>query len=214
MHSTIVCCGTSPAITPQQVDAARSKGWPLYVCNNAFMLAPDAALLYAINPEWWRHYWPQVRGLSCEKWTASREAAREFPLNWIDERNGIGGFSEDPSYIHSGYGSGYSLCSMAHRAGATRIVLLGYSLRYAADYNGLARSPGSTPRHSTLLTQNGEYPESMRHWPSVKVKNGVHFELVDLYRCARDQGVCEIVNSTPGSALEEILPYVPIEEVM
>ena len=177
-NGLIVCCATGPSITEQQVRVARTKG-RLFVCNVAYKLAPDAELLYAINPEWWRYYWLDVCELPCEKWTASPIAAKEFPINLIGEENGIGGFSTDRSYIHSGYGSGYSLCSMAHRAGAKRIALLGYSLSYASDYSGRERFSGSTPRHSTLLLKDGEYHESMRHWPSVKVVDGVHVELIE-----------------------------------
>jgi len=188
---------------------ARAKA-PLFICNNAFLLAPDAKLLYAINVAWWRFYWPQVKDLPCEKWTASPIAASEFPINLIAEKNARG-LSTDPGVIHHGHGSGFSLVSMAFRAGATRIALLGYDLKYAPDYDGKARKIGRTPRHSTELLPTGEYPEAMRHWPSVQVKDGVHVELVSLYESVRDQGLVELVNCTPGSALESVLGYTPID---
>lgn len=210
-QSTIVCCGTGPSITQQQVNIARTKG-RLFVCNNAFKLAPDAELLYAVNIEWWDHYYLEVKFLPCEKWTTNKQAAEAYDLNWIAER-GADGLSTDPNVIHHGHGSGFSLVSMAYRAGAKRIALLGYNLRFAPDYDGRSKRIGSSLRHSSLLLPNGEYPAVMRHWPSVKVINGEHVELVRLYQTVRDQGLVELVNCTPDSALEPILGYTPIESL-
>jgi len=67
----------------------------------------------------------------------------------------------------------------------------------APDYDGKSREIGSEPRHYF-----GEYPHSMQHWPSVKVRGGVHVELLELYRSVADQGLVEIINCTPGSALD------------
>ena len=50
----------------------------------------------------------------------------------------------------------------------------------------------------------------MQHWPSVQVKDGVHVELVQLYQAVKDQGLVEIVNCTPGSALEDVFGYEDI----
>ena len=205
MQSKTVCCiATGPSLTQQQVDTARAKGFRLFACNNAYQLAPDAELLYAVNIEWWDHYWSEVKDLPCAKWTTNKAAADKYPINWIRERNAAG-LCEQSGVIHHGHGSGYSLVSMAHKAGADRIVLLGYDLKYAPDYDGRSRRVGSAPRHFF-----GEYPQRMQHWPSVAVKNGVHVDLVELYRSIKDQGLVEIVNCTPGSALEPVLGYVAI----
>lgn len=192
----IVCIGTGPSLSPQQVETARKKGFRLFVCNNAFNLAPEAELLYGCNLAWWQYYWSQVSDLPCEKWTTNPQAAKEFGLNWIAERFQLG-LSTDPNVISHGHGSGFSLVSMAHRAGADRIVLLGYDCKYSSDYDGKARQVGSGPRHFF-----GEYPSVMQHWPSVKVEKGVHVELVDLYRSIAKQGLVEVINCTPGSAID------------
>src|SRR6056297_1168553 len=110
-QKTIVCVATGPSVTQQQVDIARGKG-SLYVCNNAYQLAPDAELLYAVNYGWWVHYWDEVKDLPCEKWTTNKEAADKFGLNWIAEKNARG-LSQDRDIIHHGHGSGFSLVSMA-----------------------------------------------------------------------------------------------------
>lgn len=193
---TVCCIATGPSLTPSQVDIARSKGFELYACNNAIELVPDASLLYGCNYKWWQHYYHSVKDLPCQKWTTNRPAAREFGINWIAERNAAG-LSTDRNVIHHGHGSGYSLVSMAYRNGADRIVLLGYDLKYAPDYDGKSRQPGSSKRHFF-----GEYPANMQHWPSEKVVNGVHIELLDLYRSIERQGLVEVINCTPGSAID------------
>lgn len=208
----IVCCATGPSISRQQVEAARRKGFRLFVCNSAYQLAHDAELLYAVNLAFWDHYWPMIKGLPCEKWTTTRAAADRYGINWIAERNAPG-LSGDPSVVHHGHGSGYTLVSMAARAGAKRIALLGYDLKYAPDYDGLARRCGSTPRHSLELLAGGEYPATMQHWPSVQVREGVHVGLVSLYKSVRDQGLVELINATPNSALEQVLGYTPIGDI-
>lgn len=137
-----------------------------------------------------------VAFLPAEKWTVNKQAAQEFYINWIAEKNAPG-LSTDPDIIHHGHGSGYSLVSMAHRAGAERIVLLGYDMKYAPDYDGKTRQVGSTPRHFF-----GEYPHSMQHWPSMQVVDGVHVEMLDLYRSIARQGLVEVINATPDSAID------------
>lgn len=176
-------------------------------CNNVWQIVPDLAVLYGCNLKWWQHYWsPELAAHPAEKWTTNAEAARTFGLHWIAEANRPG-LSNDPELVHHGHGSGYSLLNLAYLMGAARIVLLGYDLQYSADYNGAARHVGSGPRHYF-----GEYPEPLRHWPSVRVQRGVHVELLDLYQSVADQGAVEIVNCTPGSALR-CFPTMDIADV-
>lgn len=204
---TVVCIGTGPSLTLEQIAIARDKGFTLFGCNRVFEIVPDLGTFYSVNLAFWDYYWP--RGLSdhpAEKWTTNSDAARNYGVNWIAERNAPG-LSTDPNIIHHGHGSGYSLVSMAYRAGAERIILLGYDLKYAPDYNGSARQIGTLPRHYF-----GEYPSSMQHWPSVQVHKGVHTELVGLYHSIKEQRLVEVVNSTPNSALEPVLGYTKIDD--
>jgi hypothetical protein len=210
---TICCIGTGPSVTPQQVETARRKGFVLYACNDAYRLAPDCALLHACNWQWWDARWDEVKGLPCEKWTTRKEAAAKYPINWIDEQDGKGrGLSREPQlYLHHGHGSGYQLLGMAHRAGARRVVLLGYDLKYAPDYNGTMRRIGSGPRHFF-----GEYPPELQHWPKVAVRDGVHFEMIRIYnetaKYLSETGPAEVINCSPGSALTAF-PMMDIADV-
>ena len=204
---TICCIGTGPSLKQHQIDTAREKNFTLFGCNLTYQLVPDLALFYSVNMAFWAHYWGL--GLSehtAAKWTTNRDVADEYGVNWIAEVNKIG-LSQDPDVIHHGHGSGFSLVSMAHRAGADRIILLGYDLKYSKDYNGKQQVRGSTPRHYF-----GEYPASMQHWPSVSVIDGVHVELVDLYRSIKSQGLVEVINCTPDSAID-CFEMVDIEDL-
>lgn len=185
--------------------AARERGWTLYACNDAYRLAPDAALIHACNYGWWARRWRQVAGLPAEKWTTNRQAADEFGVNWIAERNAPG-LSTNPAVLHHGHSSGYQLLGMAHRAGATRVVLLGYDLRFAPDYDGRVRQVGSGPRHFF-----GEYEPELQHWPSVRVQAGVHVELLDLYRSVAAQGLVEIIDCSGGAL--DCFPRMDIADV-
>ena len=200
----ICCIGTGPSLTVQQIEAARSRGYRLFGCNLVFRIVPDLELLFATNESWWDTFHAEVAGHPCEKWTTNLKAANRYGLNWIAEKDGYG-LCEEPGVIHHGHGSGFSLVSMAHKAGAERIVLLGYDLKYAPDYDGKSRSIGSGPRHFF-----GEYPRHLQHWPSVEVVRGVHVGLVERYRQVAEQGLVEIVNASPGSALGPALGYDPL----
>jgi hypothetical protein len=164
-------------------------------------------VLWATNLQWWDHYWsPELAAYPAQKWTVSRPAADKYGINWTAERNAPG-LSSDPTVIHHGHGGGFSMVNLAYLMGADRIVLIGYDLKYAPDYDGRNRQTGSSPRHYF-----GEYPAALQHWPSARVQNGVHVELVALYESVAKQNAVEIVNCTPGSALE-CFPKVPIERL-
>jgi len=205
---TVTLIGTGPSLMLRQVNAARDNGFALAGCNNVWKIVPDLELLYGCNLKWWQHYWsPELAAHPAEKWTTNREAADLFDLNWIAEKNAPG-LSADPSIVHHGHGSGFTLLNLAYLMGAARIVLLGYDLSYASDYDGRAKRIGSGPRHFF-----GEYPEPLQHWPSVKIQRGRHVELIGLYESVAKQGLVEIINCTPGSALT-CFPHRDIDRVV
>lgn len=193
-------------MTPAQIQCARERGWPIFVANDAFRLAPDAALLFACNWQWWDARWDQVKDLPAEKWTTRKESAEKYGIRWIAEANRPG-LSTDPAVLHHGHSSGYQLLGMAYRAGATRIVLVGYDMTFAPDYDGAAHRIGSSPRHFF-----GEYEPELQHWPRVQVRNGVHVELLGLYRSVADQGAVEIINCSGG--VLECFPRMDINNVV
>lgn len=200
----MVCIGTGPSLKTADIATAQRKGFALFGCNNVWELC-GLAVHYACNIQWWDHYWSSTLAADpAEKWTVNREAAEKYGINWIAEKNSPG-LSTDPGVIHHGHGSGYTLLNLAYLMGAERIVLLGYDLKYAPDYDGRNWHIGSSPRHYF-----GEYPKNLQHWPSVHVRSGVHVELLDLYRSVARQGVIEILNATSDSAID-CFPRVSID---
>jgi hypothetical protein len=148
--------------------------------------------------EFWNYYAPECLEYldNVEKWTIDAEAADRFGLRCIEWKDKAQeGLSAGP-HIHHGKSAGFSLLNLAYLAGAERIVLLGYDMKFAPDYDGRAQRVGSSPRHYF-----GEYPSDLQHWPSVRVKAGVHVELLEFYAAVARQGLVEIVNCTPDTAL-------------
>lgn len=192
---TVTCIGTGPSLRLSQIESAQRKGFTLFGCNNVWQLC-RLSVHYACNKAWWDHYWSDVADDPAEKWTCNRAAADRYGLNWVAEKNARG-LSSDPDVVHHGHGSGYTLLNLAYLMGAERIVLLGYDMKYASDYNGHAQQTGSGPRHYF-----GEYPSQLQHWPKMRVKNGIHEELVELYRSVAAQGLVEVINCTPDSAID------------
>lgn len=204
---TVCAIGTGPSLSVAQIAVAREKGFHLYGCNLIYSIVPDLEVLYGVNYAFWEYYWHRgLRDHPCDKWTTNKAAADMFGLNHIGEKF-MHGLSEDPEVLSHGHGSGHSLVNLAYLHGADRIVLLGYDCRYAKDYDGKARQVGSSPRHFF-----GEYPASMQHWPSVQVQKGVHIELLDLYQSIHSQGLVEVINCTPDSAIE-CFPRMAIEDL-
>jgi hypothetical protein len=206
--TTVACVGTGPSLTLAQVDTARRKGFALFGVNLVYQHVPDLAVLFCTNESFWDFYWARPdspRLHPCEKWTNSIEAASHYRLNYIasHESHGLG----YPDHIHHGHSSGACLVNLAYLMGATRLVLLGYDMRYAPDYDGVNRKIGSTPRHFF-----GEYVSALQHWPKAAVKDGVHVELVEHYNSIARQGLVEIVNCTPDSAIK-CFPMKAIEEL-
>jgi hypothetical protein len=186
-----------------QIDIARSKGFRLFGCNRVFQIVPDLEIMYACNRGFWDRYYTEAAAYSCTKWTTSKEAAAAYPLNWIAEAWGVG-LCTDPDTIFHGHGSGYSLIGIAHKLGAQRILLLGYDMKFGEGYNGYTREPGETPRHYF-----GEYPSDLQHWPKQP-----WVDLIPLYKAINDQGLLQLISCTPDSALNDVLPYRDIRDVV
>lgn len=146
-----------------------------------------------------------MKDLPAIKTTIFEDTAKKYGILYVDGR-WYSGLSEKP-VISYGHSAGYQLLNLAYHEKPDRILLLGYDMRFAADYDGKARRVGSSPRHFF-----GEYPPELQHWPSVKVKDGVHFGLVDLYRSVAQQGLVEIINCSPGSAID-CFPRADIDAV-
>jgi hypothetical protein len=200
---------TGPSLTPEVIAAARRGralgAWALFGMNHVWREVPELDTFLACNVQYYETQWALgLREHRAEKWIAVDEkqperfkAAVRFGLNVIAGEWGEG-FSRDPSIVNYGHSSGFQLPQLAVHAGFRRLLLCGYDMRYARDYDGRNQRIGSKPRHYF-----GEYEDAaLNHWPSVKVKNGVHVELIEQFEKVKrlNQDV-EIINCSPGSAM-------------
>jgi hypothetical protein len=212
---------TGPSLTPEVIAAARRGralgAWALFGINHVYRDVPELDTFLACNVQYYETQWARgLREHRAEKWIAVDEkqperfrAAMKFGLNVIAGEWGDG-FSKDPCRLHYGHSSGFQVPQLAVHAGFRRLLLCGYDMRYAADYDGRNQRIGSSPRH---YFGNGEYEDAaLNHWPSVKVKHGVHIELIEQFeKVKRLNTDLEIINCSPGSAMA-CFPMSTLEE--
>lgn len=124
--ATVVCLGTGPSLTMDDVAWCRGQARVIAV-NNAVALAPWADALYACDAKWWRWHQsvPDFAGLRYS--LAPDDPAKRGCV--VLNRHGHTGLSLDPSGLCTGSNSGYQAINLAVHLGATRIILLGYDMR-------------------------------------------------------------------------------------
>ena len=132
---------TGPSLLKRDIDLMRQLFADLYaigdyqvplttiVVNDAWKLAPWANVLYAGDHSWWTHN-PEASGFKGEKLIARglgspALAAKKFGLNQLDVKFGSG-LSTNPSYVHSGWNSGFAAFNLAINMGFREIFLLGF----------------------------------------------------------------------------------------
>lgn len=211
---TAVILATGPSLTEEVLHAARigqeELGWKIYAMNHAWRVFPSADAFHACNYQYYDAEWENgLKDLTCQKTTIDMQTARKYNIRYIAGRWGDG-FSQDQSYIHYGHGSGFQTPQIAYHDGFKRILLCGYDMAYARDYNGRNKRVGSTPRHFF-----GEYDHPMlNHWPSKRVVNGVHEELIEQFEKVKLLNPdCEIVNCSEGSAME-CFPFGKLDDFL
>ena len=199
---TAVVLATGPSLTPAVLDAARRGQelgvWSVFGMNHVWRDFPSLDVFLACNPEYYETQWELgLKNHGAQKWTWDRDTADRYGLRFIPGK-WADGFSKDPGCIHYGHSSGFQLPQIAYHAGFRRLLLCGYDMRFAADYDGRNHRIGATPRHYF-----GEYKEpELAHWPSVKVKDGVFVELIEQFeKVKRLNPDVEIVNCSSGSAM-------------
>jgi len=166
--------------------------------NHVWRDFPTLDVFLSCNPEYYDTQWERgLKDIPAEKWTWDRDTAQRYRIRFI-EGKWADGFSSDPRFIHYGHSSGFQLPQIAYHAGFRRLLLCGYDMKFAPDYDGRNRRIGSTPRHYF-----GEYDDDkLKHWPSVKIRDGVFVELIEQFeKVKRLNPDVEIINCSPGSAL-------------
>jgi len=125
--STIVCLGSGPSLTPEDVADCRRFNTYIIAVNDAYHLAPWAPVIYSSDATWWRRH-ADLASSSAVKYTIDDEAR---DLLWVKRlaRSGQSGLELDPRGLRSGGHSGYAAINLAAHLGAATIVLLGYDMQ-------------------------------------------------------------------------------------
>ena len=198
---------TGPSLAKDQLKVINTSRFNnkcrIFTINNSFEKVDTTDVQLSCDGPWWRYYWPRweaLRELPAMKFTWYPEIAEAFDITYIKAivKEGL---STDPGVVHINHGSGPMIINLALHFGIRRLLLIGHDMKFAKDYNAAKHDPGSTPRHYF-----GEYPKTLQHWPSVKVRQGVLDGLITSYNGIQDDIVnreipMEIINCTPDSAL-------------
>jgi hypothetical protein len=125
---TVVCIGSGPSLTQEDVDACRGRR--VIAIKNAVEMAPWADVLYgsgsdACGRTWWSREGPRLvfGGL---RYALDHEARHWASILAMDTTNGL---ALDPSRLALGGHSGYQAINLAVHLGAARVVLLGYDMQ-------------------------------------------------------------------------------------
>lgn len=213
---TAIVAGTGPSLTPESIalcnEARRSGDVRIFVANRAHELF-DADVLHACNSAFYPLWWGSIAGKPCDKWTTTlgTQSIPAAPPGTISEDvkyinvRWDKGLSQDPSYICAHHGTGPMLVNIAYLYGCTRLLLIGWDMRYPGKINN---SEYSQPRRYL-----GEDKLTRLGWP----KTGPNGERPVLIREMQtihpaDYGI-DIINCTPGSALKHF-PMRPLAECL
>jgi len=208
-----VVLGTGPSLTKDQLDyvyqSQQAGKCKVYGVNHAWRDFPTLDVFMACNYEYYNYYWEHgLKNIPAAKWTWHLETSKRYGINYI-EGKWEEGFSKDPNYLHFGHSSGFQIAGLAYRDKIKKMILLGYDMCFAPDYNGRNRQIGNKPRHYF-----GEYPEQLQHWPSVKIQRGVFTELIQHFeRVSEINTDVEIINCSPDSAMT-CFPMMKLEDAI
>lgn len=176
--STVFVLGGGPSLGLIEPSTLRR---PCIAVNNAYLLKPDADVLYFADRRW--HEWNRH---DLHRYVGEHVVSRVFipprervpggpDIRWLN-RDHNAPVSHDPRFV-AGFCGGANAVNLAYLGGARRIVLLGFDMR-----------PGNWHRLHKLPPVRHQHRESF---------------IPSLTRMGRELakvGV-EVVNATPGSAL-------------
>lgn len=184
-RETVAVLASGPSMTRAQADQVRAAGIPAIVVNSTFQLAPWADILYAADAAWWQHT------PGAKQFEGIKVACEEVRGVHQIDRAGKVGYDDRQDAVHTFGNSGAQAIQIAAKAGAARILLLGFDMQ-GGHWHG---------RHPTPLreTMQDIYPIWRDHM-------GV------LAASLKSRGV-QVLNCTPGSALK-CFPLVTLEDAL
>ena len=184
-----VVIGTGPSLTLKQIE--KVSHLKRFGANRAFEF--DLDVLHGCNYQFWEHYWPQVKGLRCDKWTTRPELKGKYPgLSYIEER-WEDGLSTDPAYICAHHGTGPQVVNLALLYGCETIILIGWDMRYPGKISDREYTEKRHYFGGDVLTEN--------HWPHTSPDGSLGGLIREMETIRPDDYGIEIINCTPDSAM-------------
>lgn len=129
---TVVCLGTGPSLTREDVDYCRGRARVIAI-KHAIEWAPWADAIYSCGGDagkWW-----QRNGDALAAYTGLRYTLDPAAAKWAQvlKNTGFLGLETSPDGLRTGKNSGFQAVNLAVHLGAAKIVLLGYDMAPAPD---------------------------------------------------------------------------------
>lgn len=182
---TVVCIGSGPSLSRQDVEYIKGKA-RIIAINDNYRLADYADILYSCDFKWWNWHEgvPEFQGV---RMSQDAKACEKYGLQYIEGRAGSV-LSTDQSYINHGSNSGFQAINIAYLKGAARIVLIGYDMQ-----------PGDERSHWF-----GDHPDKIRSH---------YLPWIEIFKRVAAQNLVEIINCTKQTALDAF-PCAPLREIL
>lgn len=190
--STIYMLGGGPSL--KGLDISCLQGQRVIAVNNAYRLAPWADVMFFGDCRWYEWHRNELGDFAGLKVTSCEAHANKPNLRVLRRRNSPEGINTNPQFLSWNKSSGACALNLAYHLGAGKIVLLGYDMRRVDDKcnwhddHPIAKNPHHNP-----------WERFLRPFPAI----ARDFERLHV----------EVVNATPGSALE-VFPIVEPETVL
>ncbi len=197
---TVVILAGGPSLDLEQVrlvGLARLRGRIRVIAvDDAYIPAFWADLLYGCDWRWWKKHCGAI-GFPGIKATLSNSLKHldDYPDIQLLENTGTEGFEPQPTGLRTGRNGGYQAINLTAHTAPKRIVLLGFDMK--ADADGRTHWFG---KH-----------EDWELKPTI-LTNVMRPAFDGLVAPLKELGI-EVVNATPGSALEAF-PRVKLEAVL
>lgn len=123
---SIVCIASGASLTQDDVDYCKGKA-TVFVCNNGYLIAPFADLLYAADGDFWDYHKDGIAGFKGRKVSCDFAAAKKYGLEYFPVKRDL--TWGDKNVLASGYNSGFQILNLAAMHKPERILLLGYDMK-------------------------------------------------------------------------------------
>jgi hypothetical protein len=191
-----IVCGTGPSIDQRTIDLVNSlhadECVRVFSANRAHEVF-DTDVFHACNWQFYDFWWERtLRDRSFDKWTTRPELQGKYEgVEYIEER-WEDGISRDPSYICAHHGTGPQLVNIAYLYGCTKILLVGWDMRFWGKVD---------QRTYAQRRYFPEYELTLNHWPMTGANGEMSGLIKEMETIDPSAYNIQIINCTPGSAL-------------